>query len=58
MRISRSQKALEAGCVLAHKTDYHCTVNAVDGSILEAYRIEVSPDGDGGYSFESVYYEH
>lgn len=38
--------------------DYHCTVNAVDGSILEAYQIEVSPDGDGGYSFDSIYYEH
>lgn len=39
-------------------TDYHCTVNAVDGSILEAYRIEVSPDGSGGYSFDSIHYEH
>lgn len=39
-------------------TDYHCTVNAVDGSILEAYQIEVSPDGSGGYSFDSIYYEH
>lgn len=38
--------------------DYHCTVNAVDGSILEAYQIEVSPDGSGGYSFDSIYYEH
>lgn len=27
-------------------------------SILEAYQIEVSPDGSGWYSFDSIYYEH
>lgn len=38
-------------------TDYHCTVNAADGSILEAYQIEIMPAGDG-YDFHTVYFEH
>lgn len=38
-------------------TSYHCTVNAVDGSILEAYRIETTLDGDG-LSTNTFRYEH
>lgn len=38
-------------------TSYHCTVNAVDGSILEAYRIEISLEGDG-ISTNTFRYEH
>lgn len=38
-------------------TSYHCTVNAVDGSILEAYRMEYKYEGDS-ISWDTVYYEH
>lgn len=37
----------------ADGANYHCTVNAVDGSILEAYEIIWNND-----SAEAVYYEH
>lgn len=36
---------------------YHCTINAVDGSILEAYKMEFGLS-DGGYCADAVYYEH
>lgn len=36
---------------------YHCTINAVDGSILEAYKMEFGLS-DGGYCADTVYYEH
>lgn len=35
---------------------YRCTINAVDGSILEAYKIELTPDDV--FSSSAVYYEH
>lgn len=37
-------------------TNYHCTVNAADGSILEAYQIEFT--SEDVYSGNAVYYEH
>lgn len=43
----------------SYSRSYHCTINAVDGSILEAYSIEWDEDsvyGDG--EPEIVYYEH
>lgn len=43
----------------SYSQSYHCTINAVDGSILEAYSIEWDEDsvfGDG--EPEIVYYEH
>lgn len=38
-------------------TSYHCTVDAVDGSILEAYRMETVLDDDG-ISCNTFRYEH
>ncbi len=38
-------------------TSYHCTVNAVDGSILEAYRMETSLEDDGIFT-NTFRYEH
>ncbi len=37
-------------------TNWHCTVNAADGSILEAYQIELASDGI--HTDNTIYYEH
>lgn len=37
-------------------TNWHCTVNAADGSILEAYQIELAQDGI--HTDNTIYYEH